>query len=959
MPDIPQILRARHRRQKKYDQTAVRRSGLGCAMVINILATALFVIATIAFASLTSNLPPIENLPLLLQSPNGLLLQPTRFYDRSGQHILLKLENPAIDERIYISVNNSGATLPEDLLNATIANLDPSFWNHPGTDLSKNQSLAQRLAQDLLLWDEEPSPQRDLRERVLAAQITHKYGREQILEWYLNSAYYGNMLYGATSAAEVYFGKSIDKLNLTEAAILASVAESPTMNPFDAPDVVIERGNEVIDAMHSQGLITSKEAREAKGFSPKFKALPPPDENIAPAFTNLVWEQLAPLIPYQRLERGGFQIITSLDFDLQQQAVCTADIYLSQIAGDEGSTQNCEAARLLPAQTPTNGSYNDIAANTIILDPLNGQILAMVGETTPGLDPAHLPGHAPGSLLTPFVYLTAFTRGFNPASLLWDIPTLFSEEINQVANPSNDFQGPMRLRLALANDYLIPALTTMNQIGAENIWRTIDQFNINVSAQNNSNTQILECPSCQYLFTGGEVTLLEMAQAFGILSNQGNFVGTINAENENFQLNSITILRVSDIHGEEWLTDQTPDVQPVTSTQLSYLTNHILSDESARWKSLGHPNSLEIGRPVAAKLGVTSSGDNIWTIGYTPQLVVGVWIGKTDSFEGDELNPKIAAALWHAIIQYAARDMSADTWHAPLGINTMTVCDPSGMLPSADCPTVVSDVFLNGHEPTQVDTLYRTYQINRETGRLATVFTPPELIEEQVFMLVPPETNQWARQVGLATPPEIYDVIYTPELSPQAQITAPQIFANLKGEISIAGNAFGDDFISYRLQVGKGLNPQTWLAISEDISTPVIDGLLTSWNTTDGNIANGLYAIQLIVVRDEQNVETNTIQVTVDNQNPEVFIADPEENQIFEYQPENPITFQILASDNLGLDFVEYYLDEELLDRQTQPPFAFPWIPSLGNHILSIRVVDLAGNEGTQSVRFQINRPEH
>jgi membrane carboxypeptidase/penicillin-binding protein len=958
MPDITQILRARQRRQEKYDTTSIRRSGLGCAMLVSILTSVAFVAITILFSSLGRDLPSIENLPLLLLPPDGLLLKPTRFYDRDGQHILIELENPLIKERQYIPINGSETSLPEELIQATVATLDPSFWTHPGIDpFAKQPSITQHLAQDLLLWDEEAGLRRDLRGRILAIQITYQYGRQKVLEWYLNSAYYGNRIYGASSAAEVYFAKNVADLSLAEAAILASVADSPTINPFDAPDVVTERGNAVIEVMFAQELISEDERNAAKDETPIFREKPKSDEDIAPAFINLVWEQLAHLIPFQRLERGGFEVITTLDFDLQQQASCTTEIYISQIVGTQHSTDDCAAARLLPAQTLTSEVITqDLVSNTVILDPLNGQILAMVGDTTPGLDPAHLPGHAPGSLLTPFVYLTAFTRGFNPASLMWDIPTLFSEEINHTNNPGEKYLGPIRLRQALANDYLIPTLATMNQIGAENIWRTVDQFNISWSSQNTASTQNLECPDCQYLWSGGEVTLLEMSQAYGILSNQGNFVGLVNANQDNAALDSVTILRVSDTHGEEWLVNQVPDVQPVTSSQLAYLMNHILSDESARWESLGHPNPLEIGRPVAAKIGQTTSGEDSWTIGYTPQLVVGVWMGKADSLESGEVNPKNAAALWHAIMQYSTRDLPADTWQAPLGINTLTVCDPSGMLPSADCPAVVSEIFLSGHEPTQVDTLYRKYQINRETGRLATVFTPLELIEEKIFMLVPPEASQWAQQVGLETPPETYDVIYTPNPSPQAQITFPQIFSNLKGEVNIEGSAFGEDFVSYRLQVGKGLNPQNWLAISEDITSPVIDGLLTAWDTTQ---LDGLYAVKLIIVRADQKVETTTIQVTVDNQPPEIAIAYPEANQVFEFQQGVPITFQIQVADNLGLELVEYILDNTVIDTQSQPPFALPWLPMLGEHTMSIRAKDLAGNENTQSLEFHIREPKH
>ena len=964
MPNIPQILRARRRRRKKYANTSLRFSGLSFATSLSILAAIFFIGATLVYISLTKNLPALETIPALLEPPNGLLLQPTRFYDRLGTHILLELEHPAITERQYLRLTDkSDNSIPEDIIHATIANSDPTFWEHPGvTNFSSepdaHQTLAQRLVADLLMWNEMDSRRQDLRERLMAAQITGQYGRQQVLEWYLNSAYFGNQVYGISSASQAYFGKSVDQLNLAEIGILAAIAHEPSINPIDTPDTSIERGIIVIDKMLSEGYISSGEALKARKTEITFQENPTQPENIAPAFMKLVREQLSLRIPDKRLERGGFEIFTSLNYDLQEQATCTTLAHLTNLAGAEISEQDCETARLLPSLVLDDGNYDRLESNSIVLDPLSGQILAMVGETTPGLDPAHLPGHAPGSLLTPFAYLTAFTRGLNPASLLWEIPSTFSQSINQITNPTDEFRGPMRLRVALANDYMIPALGTINQIGAENVWRTVGQFGINLPTNLSSeNLMITECPGCQYLLDGGDVTLLDMAQAFGIFANFGSFVGEVNlneAENR-FNLEPVTLLRVNDLHGGEWIVDQSPITHPVTSPQIAYLINHMLSDESTRWESLGHPNPLEIGQPVAAKMGRTITGNDIWTIGYTPHLVVGVWMGRgdSDSLEGGHLSPKVSSALWHAIIKYAARNLPAESWAAPPGINTLTVCDPSGMLPTGDCPTVVSEVFLSGQEPTQPDTLFQNYQINRETGRLATVFTPPELIEERVFLIVPPEASQWAIETGIPAPPEVYDVIYAPSPSPDTRLTAPVIFTNIRGEQTIQGTASGSNFVSYRLQVGKGLNPRSWLAISEDVETPVVNGTLATWDTSG---LSGLYAVQLVVIRSDQQVETDTIQVTIDNQPPEILIVHPQDNQIFDYQATVPVTFQLQVSDNIGVEQVDYFLNGNLVDTQSQPPYAYAWLPRIGDHILEISVVDLAGNEARASVSFSIQR---
>ncbi|MBU0512619.1 MAG: penicillin-binding protein [Chloroflexi bacterium] len=931
MPTVPQILHFRQRRREKTQNTPASRAGLGCATLFSLCTAIAFIGLTLFYTALTRDLPSLETIPLLLEPPNGLLLHPTRFYDRSGEHVILSLQNPAVTERRYIPIDDNlentaaGQHLSPELVTATIATSDPTFWSNPGFSMQglrqmAHNTLAQRLVSDLLLGDEIPDLRRALRERLLAAQITSHYGRAKVMEWYLNSTYYGNMAYGADAAAQVYFGKSAAELNLAEAAVLAAVAESPASNPLDAPQIALERQHIVIDALLGQGLITVDEAIEARETEVVFREAAPPALNPAPAFTNLVWEQLTPHISLERLERGGFEIITTLDYDLQFQASCAAEAHLARLKGepspDTFDGTPCEAALLLPTLAfDADISFDGLATNVVVLDPSTGQILALVGDPAPGLDPAHLPGHPPGSLLTPFAYLTAFTRGFGPASLVWDIPTRLLDATTTAANPHGQFQGPVRLRDALANDYLIPAIQTINQIGAENVWRTAQQLGL-TSLEAPAGSSPDGCPGCQ-LLGGGEITLLEAAQAFGVFANQGMLAGRpteTSADGGLQSLHPIAVLGVSDLDGQVWVAEQAAQTRPVISTQLAYLITHVLSDEAARWPSLGHPNPLEIGRPAGAKMGQTSDGGDIWTVGYTPQLVVGVWMGSPDSPDGGALPPKAAAALWHAILQYAARDLPSAVWDLPPGITTLEVCDPSGMLPTEYCPATVSEVFLTGLEPTQPDTLYQAYQINRETGRLATVFTPPGLIDEHVYLNVPPEASEWAAGAGFSTPPETYDVIYTPPILPDAHIMFPQMFAHLNGEVNIRGRAGGESFESYRLQVGQGLNPTGWIVIGEDINSPIDNGILGTWDTT---LLNGLYAIQLVVVRDDQRADTATIQVTVDNQPPDLSIPYPVDGQSFAYGIDKFITFRAQASDNLGLAAVEFYLGDRLITAQT------------------------------------------
>ena len=213
-------------------------------------------------------------------------------------------------------------------------------------------------------------------------------------------------------------------------------------------------------------------------------------------------------------------------------------------------------------------------------------------------------------------------------------------------------------------------------------------------------------------------------------------------------------------------------------------------------------------------------------------------------------------------MQTASQNLPSEGWLVPADVSVVNVCDPSGMLPTEDCPSLVSEVFLNGNEPVQADTMYRKYAVNRETGLLATVFTLPQLIEEHVYLVVPPDARSWAQGAGLEIPPASYDVIQAPRFDENVNITAPDLFSEVNGTVQIEGSAAGDGFISYRVLVGQGLNPQEWIQVAEG-NEPVTEAVLAEWNT-DG--LRGLYAVQLQVLRSDQRVDTAIIQVTVKNQ---------------------------------------------------------------------------------------------
>ncbi|NWF63893.1 MAG: transglycosylase domain-containing protein [Chloroflexi bacterium] len=836
MPSTLPILRSRRERRlekQKRNENRARGAILSGGLVLSLLLGVLIILGAFTYADVTHSLPSTEILPRLLNPPDGLLLQPTRVYDRTGLQRLVTFATSESPRR-YIPISEQNAQhIPAELVKAVIAAADPGFEKHSGysleglNNLNLHPTIAQKLINDLVLYNEPPSLTRAIRERLLAAQITAQYGRAQIVEWYLNSVDFGNHAYGIAAAAQLYFGKPADELTLAECAILAAVSETPALNPLDAPQVAIQRGRELLYVMQNLGLISPEQAAQSLQETPAFQTTRPTPPEVAPAFLNLLLAQIDSQIPRERVERGGIIVISTLDYDLQKNASCVTEVYAARLAGLPEPNQACDAARLLPSLPPA-VTLADSSASAVILDPQTGQVLAMVGETVQGVETPLVSAHRPGSSMDAFVYLTGFTRGLSPATLMWDIPGGES-----IQNFDGEYHGAMRLRMALANDYQVPMEILKTQMGIENVTKIASSFGLDIN---------------------NEATMLDLASAYGAFGAQGVKFGQYIHDD----FSASTILRVEGADRGVMLDWSLPQAQTVVTPAMSYLIAHVLSDEPARWDTWGRQNALEIGRPAGVKPGQTSDGKDAWVIGFTPYVSVAAWTGLRG--ENDSITPRFPAVLWNALMRTASANQPADGWSAPQGITSMTVCDPSGMLPTRACPNLVTEVFLNGSEPTQADNLFREFAINRETGLLATVFTPPELIDTRVYMLIPEEAREWALSEGMDIPPTSYDAIQAPPVKPFANITAPKLFAEVDGRVLILGAATGDDFMYYRVQVGKGLNPQEWIQLGEDHFTPVDGGLLAEWDTTG---LDGLYAIQLIVVRTDQRVDTAVIQVTV------------------------------------------------------------------------------------------------
>ncbi len=931
-------------------------------------------LSAMAYGDLTANLPGAQSIEQVFQADG--LFQPVRVYDRSGTHLLYEAINPlAVDRRWYpVDRLPSGAgsgyaeaatiaveSLPLSGGGVASGLASTGTIREEAAINSAMESITRRLAENLLqpLEDSRRSSLvRNTRTGLLTGELVESYPPERLLAWYLNSTPYGHMTFGLDAAGLVYFGKHASELSLAETATLAAVALDPTLNPLDAPGPAKARGGEVIRRMRDMGFITEAGAASALTV-PTSPASPNAAADLeAPAFMQVVWDSLDKLLGPGAQSHGGLTVVTTIDYDLQMQAECTSATHLARMGGGDPGTlepaadgSTCVAAGLLPPLRPSDSDVDhgiDQSA-IVVLDPTRGQILGMIGPATS----MHLTGNA----FSPLIYLTAFARGYAPATMVVDVPSqsagegsaqLTSEEI------SARYHGPVRMRTALANSYEAAGAETARLAGVDNVLRTAHQMGLQALADPSSD------PTPDGLIEDAESNLLDLTYAYGVWAVQGQMVGVPippdKLRSGYRSLDPVIVVRVEDASGEVIYGLHLSE-RSVVSPQLAYLMADALSDEAARWSTMGQPNPLEIGRPAAAMAGMSPDGRGAWTVGFTTRLAVGVWVGSEQSGHLEGVEPKNGAApIWHALIRYASRDVGAEAWPIPPGVSEINVCDPSGLLPTAYCPQVVREIFPQGMEPTHYDNLYQPYRINRETGKLATLFTPIDQVEERVYLIPPPEAMDWARQVELPQPPEEYDpLVETPAASADVRITTPDNFDYVRGRQNVLGEAHPDDFEYYRLQYGAGLNPTRWFQIGSDATEPVERGSLGAWDTTG---LSGLYTLQLVVVRQGGQVSTAAALVTIDNRPPEVQIVLPYSGQVISLASDGDVSFQVEASDDLSIARIDFFIDGKMQKTLDSAPYSIRWNPTtIGEHVFFVRAYDAAGNlSESQQVMIDVTR---
>jgi membrane peptidoglycan carboxypeptidase len=735
-----------------------------------------------------------------------------------------------------------------------------------------------------VLQNSEVSTGRKINEVVVAGELTRRYTKDEILELYLNEVlFFGNQTYGVEAAAQFYFGKSAADLTLPEAALLASIPSDPVNNEpvtnrqraLDLMRVTMQRMADVgclefqhepyngadfcvtDDTISSDETILQIALVESKTFRSRQFGV------RYPHFTQLVQAQLENIFGANEIYSRGYVVTTTLDSRLQNQA-------------QNAVTQRVDALS-------TNGINTGAA---LVVDPRNGAILALVGS--PDFDDAEIDGQVdntrtfqqPGSSIKPIEYtaaLTGYDRNgngaldtgeyFTPATILWDVPTTYQGTPPYIPrNFDGQFRGPVSVRNALQNSLNVPAVKTYEFIGNDVFRATAEAMGLRFveNAEFNLTTGV----------GSTDVRLIDMVRAFGVLANNGR------------RVELYTIQNIVDSDGNPVGIPPREEPQQVVSPDIAYLMQNILSDDQARAPQFGLNSNLTIqGLPtqnvVAVKTGTTDQSRDLWTLGFTNNRVVGVWLGTVENTPTFNTTGFTAAApVWNTIMRAALENNPPTGFSAP-GNGTVVnrqICRDTGTLPASNCANIANEIFAANRPPPPAESgLVAVLQVDSWTGLIANEFCPDNVIEATFANITDPSAVNWinstgagqayAQRVGIQLPispaPQLACNQNTP--IPVARITAPQGGQTVQGNVAIIGQVSAEGFNRYQLEVASLATPESFQIVDNFSTTqqPNAGSTLANWNTL--TVPNGGYILRLAAFSENGGYVYRTTQIAVNN----------------------------------------------------------------------------------------------
>lgn len=772
-----------------------------------------------------------------LPNPNQLIdrqvAQSTKIYDRSGEHILYEIHGE--EKRTLINLDE----IPENVKHATIAIEDKNFYKHGGfsiwamfrtmiTNIIYNRraggsTLTQQFVKNAILSSEK-SYVRKIKEIILAQRIEKKFSKDEVLQMYLNEIPYGSNAYGVEAASQKFFGKSVREVNLAEAALLAALPQSPSRYSPYGPnkDLLLGRKDYILDVMAEQNYISEAERDAAKSFELKFERA---ETNItAPHFVMMVKDILAEKYGETEVEQGGLKIYTTIDWEKQK--------FAEEIIKEK--TENYQE------------KYNADNAALVAVDPKTGQILVMVGsrdyfneEIDGQVNVANRP-RQPGSSMKPIVYAALFEQGYTPDTKLYDVVTNFSTNSAEPYIPHNyngKEYGPVSIRQALAGSLNIPAVKAIYLAGINQVLNLTE--NLGYTTLNDRSRYGLAL-----VLGGGEIKMMEHVNAYSAFAREG-------------KVNKIAlILKIEDKDGKI-LEEYKQEESRALTTETAQKINSILSDNNARSFIFGEKNWLVLGnRPVAAKTGTTNDYKDAWTIGYTPSLVAGVWVGNTDNSKmGTGADGSVVAApIWNEFMKRALGDGPVETFKpwsgektgkaaidGELNYSKKVIIDVSTGLPAGiDTPEELkNEVEIFNHHSI-------LYYVNREDP-----FGPEPGADsnDPQFNLWESAVKEWAKK---------NNQLSTEELINNAELVKPENKPTIKIESPEEGSAINQNIVKIKVSASAPRGIKT-IKYKLNESTLFSDGSETEINAALDNLENGYQKITATACDDVGNCESTTV----------------------------------------------------------------------------------------------------
>ncbi len=612
------------------------------------------------------------------------------FYEAKTKNTITIDQIPDITKKAIISIEDknfykhSGFSI-EGFARAILTNIEEESFSQGGS------TITQQLVKNTLLSPEK-SLLRKYQELVLALEIERRFSKEDILEMYLNTVYFGEGAFGIQDAAQAYFGKDAKNLTLAESALLAAILPAPSaLSPLTGDaQRAFDRQELVLRLMEEQGYITRQERVAAEQekiiFHPKRQEM----NEQAPHFALMVKDELIKKYGEQRIARSGFRIKTTIDLDKQKYAQSVVSNQVKRLASNRATN-----------------------AAAVAINPQTGEILLLVGshnwfdEVNGKINMAISP-RQPGSSFKPVVYAKAFEeRAITPATVLEDKPITYPDGYKP-KNYDGQFRGQVLARFALANSLNVPSIHVLEKIGIPSAIEMAKRMGI-TTLKNPSDYGL------SLVLGSAEVPLIEMTSAFGVFANEGKLT------------TRTTILEIRDKKGK-LVYSHTPETKLVLDPRIAFLISSILSDSIARSPTFG--NALNISRPAAVKTGTTEDFKDALTIGYTPSLVIGVWVGNNDNTPMDSVAGSLGAApIWRQLMENMLNGKPIEKFIPPTNILRVMVCKENGLRAETATSSAYMEFFLPGTVPTKActDSFPTPTEIERTpTPTLTEELTPTE-----------------------------------------------------------------------------------------------------------------------------------------------------------------------------------------------------------------------------------------